>query len=268
MDGASVMRVLILGSGGREAALAWKIALSPLVSEIIISPGNGGMTKLSTKVSLAAVKHRDEYLILDPELVVVGPEAYLAEGIVDFFEKNGVLVVGPSLAASRLESSKEFCKKVLREASIPTSHYMVVSELKEGLEIIEHWPKSEMVIKVDALAQGKGVVVAWNKEEAKEALSDFFNGKYLGYAVEKIIIEDVIHGPEVSAFALCDGEDFIYLGSAADYKRLNDGDQGPNTGGMGAVSPAPFLTVKEEEWIKKQSLCPSSSENEKKRRTI
>ncbi|HXH75121.1 MAG TPA: phosphoribosylamine--glycine ligase [Bacteriovoracaceae bacterium] len=250
------MKVLLLGSGGREAALAWKMAQSPLVKQIVICPGNGGMVEISPKVSLLNVKESSVFLEHNFDLVVVGPEACLAEGIVDFFEQHKVLVVGPSLAASKLESSKEFCKEILNAGDIPTARHKTVTTLQDGLKVIENWPVEEMVIKVDALAQGKGVVVAGNKKEATEALTDFFSGKYLGYAVEKIVIEEMIQGHEASAFALCDGENFVYLGSATDYKRINDGDQGPNTGGMGTVSPAPFLTRKDEDWVKHHVFSP------------
>jgi phosphoribosylamine--glycine ligase len=251
------MRILLIGSGGREAALAWKISQSTLVTELVVSPGNPGMKEISDKISLKKINHRDEYLALKPDLVVIGPEAPLTEGLTDFFEANNVLVAAPSQAAARLEGSKDFCKEIFKEAGIPTPYYEVAHSFAEAEALLKNWKREGVVVKVDALAQGKGVIVCATLDEAHSACKEFFNGTYLGYAVEKILLEEKITGPEVSAFALCDGESYLYLGSATDYKRLNDNDLGPNTGGMGTISPSPVLTIEDEVWIKSNIFAPT-----------
>lgn len=251
------MRILLIGSGGREAALAWKIAQSPLVNDVIVSPGNAGMRSLSSKIQLKKVFSREEYLSLKPDLVVIGPEAPLSEGLTDYFESKDILVTAPTKAAALLEGSKAFCKAIFEQAHIPTADHVVVENIEEARLALNQWDKEGVVVKVDALAQGKGVIVCNTKEEALMALKSFFDGSYLGYPVEKILLEEKITGPEVSAFALCDGDSFIYLGSATDYKRLNDNDEGPNTGGMGTISPSPVLSPLDEEWIKNCIFAPT-----------
>ena len=251
------MRILLIGSGGREAALAWKISKSTLVSELIVSPGNHGMKNLSNKIQLTQVIGRDEYLALKPDLVVIGPEAPLTEGLTDFFEQHQILVAAPSQAAARLEGSKDFCKEIFKQAGIPTPYHLVANSFEEAERHLKNWKREGVVVKVDALAQGKGVIVCATLEHARQACEDFFSGSYLGYAVKKILLEEKISGPEVSAFALCDGESFLYLGSATDYKRLNDNDLGPNTGGMGTISPSPVLTLEDETWIKEHVFAPT-----------
>lgn len=251
------MKILLIGAGGREAALAWKMAQSNLVSDVIVAPGNPGMKSLSAKISLKKVFKREEYLALEPNLVVIGPEAPLAEGLTDYFEVHRIPVVAPSRAAALLEGSKAFCKDIFMRAGIPTPDHFVVTNQTEALEVLNEWKHEGVVVKVDALAQGKGVIVCQTKDEALNAVKSFFDGTYLGYKVDKILLEERIHGPEVSAFALCDGESFLYLGSATDYKRLNDDDQGPNTGGMGTISPSPVLSAADESWIKEHVFAPT-----------
>jgi phosphoribosylamine--glycine ligase len=256
MEGV-LMKILLIGSGGREAALAWKISQSGMVNELIVCPGNPGMKNFSDKINLKKVSEWDDYLNLNPDLVVIGPEAPLSEGLADFFEKHNVLVVAPSKAAARLEGSKDFSKEIFKEASIPTPYYEVANSFQEAEYVLKNWKKEGVVVKVDALAQGKGVIVCTTLEEAHLACKDFFNGTYLGYKVSKILLEEKISGPEVSAFALCDGESYLYLGSATDYKRLNDDDLGPNTGGMGTISPSPVLTNEDEVWINANIFAPT-----------
>jgi phosphoribosylamine--glycine ligase len=251
------MKILLIGSGGREAALAWKISQSTLVNELIVSPGNPGMKSLSAKIKLKTIANREDYLTLKPDLVVIGPEAPLSEGLSDFFEHHNILVTAPSKAAARLEGSKDFCKQIFKEAGIPTPDYEIANSFAEAEILLKNWKKEGVVIKVDALAQGKGVIVCSTMEEAHLACKEFFVGSYLGYSVEKILLEEKISGPEVSAFALCDGESYLYLGSATDYKCLNDGDLGPNTGGMGTISPSPVLTHQDEVWIKTHVFAPT-----------
>lgn len=251
------MKILLIGSGGREAALAWKMVQSPLVNELIVSPGNPGMKSISNKINLITINNRREYLELKPDLVVIGPEAPLAEGLTDFFEKHQILVAAPTQAAARLEGSKVFCKEIFKDAGIPTPYYQVANSFQEAEVQLKNWTKEGVVVKVDALAQGKGVVVCSILEEARLACKDFFNGSYLGYSVNKILLEEKITGPEVSVFALCDGDSYLYFGSATDYKRLNDNDLGPNTGGMGTISPSPVLSSEDEVWIKANIFGPT-----------
>ena len=251
------MRVLLIGSGGREAALAWKMAQSKIASHIIVSPGNPGMKQLSDKISLESVSQFEDYLELTPDLVVIGPEAPLSQGLTDFFEGHKILVVGPSQKAAMLEGSKAFCKDIFKEANIPTPQYHLITSFAEALEVLSKWSSEGIVVKVDSLAQGKGVIVCQTKEEAIKAVKGFMDGSYLGYPAERILLEELITGPEVSAFALCDGKNFVYLGSATDYKRLNNHDLGPNTGGMGTISPSPILTNTDEDWIGKNIFAPT-----------
>jgi phosphoribosylamine--glycine ligase len=251
------MKILILGSGGREAALAWKISQSPLATSVIVAPGNPGLTQLSSKISLFYPQNFSDYLELHPDLVVVGPEALLSEGVVDYLEENHIPVIGPTKAAAKLESSKVFCKEIFTEAGIPTARYQVVHNLFEAQEILKEWTFEGVVVKVDGLAQGKGVVVCQTAKEALESAEGFFNGAFLGYSVNRLVIEEMLVGPEVSVFALCDGEHFVNLGSATDYKRLHDNDKGPNTGGMGTVSPSPILTSSDEVWIDNNVFAPT-----------
>jgi phosphoribosylamine--glycine ligase len=251
------MRVLLIGSGGREAALAWKMAQSEIASHIIVSPGNPGMKQLSPKISLESVSQFEDYLEMTPDLVVIGPEAPLSQGLTDFFESHKILVVGPTQKAAMLEGSKAFCKEIFEAAQIPTPKYQLISTLPEALNVLSRWDSEGVVVKVDSLAQGKGVIVCHTKEQALAAVTSFMDGSYLGYPVEKILLEELITGPEVSAFALCDGKNFVYLGSATDYKRLNNHDLGPNTGGMGTISPSPILTNADEEWIQTHIFAPT-----------
>jgi phosphoribosylamine--glycine ligase len=251
------VRVLIIGSGGREAALAWKIAQSSYATNIFVSPGNPGMLDMSQKIFLLNANEFADYLSVDPELVIIGPEAPLTEGIVDFFEERKIAVVGPTKNAARLESSKVFCKEIFTAARIPTAAYKVANNLEEAISHISSWKAEGIVVKVDELAQGKGVIVCSQAEEAIVAAKGFFDGSYLGFKVKTLLLEERLVGEEVSAFALCDGKDFLYLGSATDYKRLNDNDEGPNTGGMGTISPSPLLNSQDEEWIKENIFAPA-----------
>lgn len=250
------MRIFLVGSGGRESALAWKMAQSSLVEDIMVAPGNPGMKVLSPKISIQEKSDVRAIHLYAPDLVVIGPEGPLNDGLVDLLDALQIPVVGPTQAAALLEGSKVFCKEVMVASNIPTADYRFAQNILEAADVIESWPHHQIVIKVDELAQGKGVVVCSSKEEAYKAARAFFDGSYLGSKVKKILIEDRLQGPEVSAFALCDGMDFLYLGSATDYKRLQDGDEGPNTGGMGTISPSPVLTEKEEEWIQSHVFAP------------
>jgi phosphoribosylamine---glycine ligase len=249
------VKVLVIGAGGREHALCYSLNQSPLVSKVIVSPGNQGMTTTIPELQMESVSALNCEGLLElakkeaVDLTIVGPEATLSLGIVDLFKKNNLLIVGPSRKASLLETSKAFAKMVMLENDIPTAGYEEFFSAQKALHYIENSNQEKMVVKCDGLAQGKGVIVCQSKEETKKAVNDLMNDKFLGENVDHIIIEECLEGVEVSAFALCDGENFSFLGTACDHKRLRDGDQGPNTGGMGVYSPAGWVSKKDEEWI-------------------
>jgi phosphoribosylamine--glycine ligase len=238
------MKVLVFGSGGREHALAWKIAQSPLVSEVISAPGNPGCAKvgrclpvdMTDMAAMVAMAVREQ-----PGLVVVGPEAPLAAGLVDLLAKFSIPAFGPSAKAAALESSKAFSKDFCERHAIPQAGFKVFDDAihaKAYLGVRE----PPFVIKADGLAQGKGVVIAETRREADAAVDEILFLKKFGTAGQQIVIEDFLPGEEASFFALCDGKTAIAFGGAQDHKRAFDGDKGPNTGGMGAYSPAPILS--------------------------
>jgi phosphoribosylamine--glycine ligase len=237
------MNILLIGSGGREHALAWKIAASPLVKRLICAPGNAGIAQ---ECELAALDPADHAAVIAfcraqaISLVVVGPEMPLCAGIVDELEAAGIKTFGPSREAARLEGSKGFTKDLCRENGIPTAAYQrfTAAEPAKAYARAHGLP---IVVKADGLAAGKGVVVAATAAEAEAAIDMMFGGG-LGVAGAEVVIEEFLAGEEVSFFALCDGETAIPLASAQDHKRAFDGDRGPNTGGMGAYSPAPVLS--------------------------
>ena len=237
------MNILILGSGGREHALAWKIAGSPLVERLYCAPGNAGIAKECELVGLdpadpAAVRAFSEARKID--LVVVGPEAPLCAGIVDDLAAAGIKAFGPSRAAARLEGSKGFTKNLCKANNIPTAAYARFNAAAPAIAYIRQH-RLPVVVKADGLAAGKGVVVAESLAEAQSAIEKMFAGE-LGAAGAELVIEEFLHGEEASFFALCDGETAIALACAQDHKRAFDGDRGPNTGGMGAYSPAPVMS--------------------------
>jgi phosphoribosylamine--glycine ligase len=236
------MNILLLGSGGREHALAWKMATSPLVDRLVCAPGNAGIAHEAECVDLAIADHlavtafcRENRI----DFVVVGPEAPLCAGIVDDLEAAGIKAFGPSRAAARLEGSKGFTKDLCRSAGIPTAAYGRFRTAADAVVYIRE-RGAPIVVKADGLAAGKGVVVAESMREA-EAAVEMILGRGLGAAGAELVIEEYLAGEEASFFALCDGETALPLASAQDHKRVFDGDKGPNTGGMGAYSPAPIL---------------------------
>ncbi len=236
------MNILILGSGGREHALAWKIAASPLTTKLYCAPGNAGIAREATCVALDLADHAAVITfcrINHIDFVVVGPEAPLCAGIVDDLEAAGIKAFGPSRAAARLEGSKGFTKDLCRKNSIPTAAYERFSAIEPAKAYLRA-RGAPIVIKADGLAAGKGVVVAQDLAEAESAVDMMFAGG-LGEAGGEIVIEEFLDGEEASFFALCDGDTAIALTTAQDHKRAYDGDKGPNTGGMGAYSPAPNI---------------------------
>ncbi len=237
------MNVLLIGSGGREHALAWKLAQSPLMGKLFAAPGNPGIADIAELVPLNPIDHRS---VIDfcrrhsVSLVVIGPEAPLVDGLADNLRAMGVLAFGPSRAAARLEGSKGFTKELCARANIPTARHARASDRLAAEAALEMFG-TPVVIKADGLAAGKGVVIAATPEEAKAGLDTMFAGDF-GRAGEQVVIEEYMHGEEVSFFALVDGETIVPFGSAQDHKRVGDGDTGPNTGGMGAYSPAAIFT--------------------------
>ena len=234
----------MVGSGGREHALAWRLAQSRRVQSIYVAPGNGGMAKEPglTSFPTGKIESLAEFVVReDIALTVVGPEAPLAEGIVDFFREKGLKIFGPTKAAAQLESSKDFAKAFMKRHGIPTAASQTFTDLQAAHAYVDS-QGAPIVIKADGLAAGKGVVVAMTLEEAHKALDDMLGGKLLGAAGARVVIEEFLAGEEASFIVMVDGRNILPLASSQDHKRLRDGDQGPNTGGMGAYSPAPVVS--------------------------
>jgi len=234
------MNVLLIGGGGREHALAWKIARSPLVEKIFCSPGNLGMCGVEA-VSITDLNELADFAQANNVgLTMVGPEASLCAGITDIFRARGLRIVGPSKEASQLEGSKSYAKDFMRRHGLPTAESAVFDNAFDALAYLKSH-KAPIVVKADGLAAGKGVVVAMEQSEAEQAVKDCFDGVY-GAAGSSVLIEEFLFGEEASIIALCDGKTIVPLASSQDHKRAYDGDTGPNTGGMGAYSPAPVVT--------------------------
>ena len=253
------MRVLVVGSGGREHALAWKIRQSPLVDKVFCAPGNGGISQIAECVDikaddiagLTAFASRNKI-----DLTVVGPEAPLSGGITDKFSANGLRVFGPSKEAARLESSKVFMKELAKKYGIPTAGFEVFTESVAAKKYIKGF-KGKFVVKADGLAAGKGVIVCSSKEEGLEAVEAMMERKIFKDAGKKVIIEECLEGEEASIIVVTDGKDAVPLASAQDHKRTLDGDKGPNTGGMGAYSPAPVVTDETMKAVMKDIIRPA-----------
>lgn len=258
------MKVLLIGSGGRESAFAWKIAQSPLLTELFIAPGNGGTSNHGNNESIHETNLQglaDFALEYNIELIIVGPEAPLVEGIYDFFQNDATLkhipIIGPSQEGAMLEGSKAFAKSFMQRHQIPTAAYMEVTmdTLPEGLEFLESLP-SPYVLKADGLAAGKGVLILQDLNEARTELLAMLDGKF-GNASTKVVIEEFMKGIEFSVFVLSDGVNYKILPTAKDYKRIGEGDTGLNTGGMGAVSPPPFVTEAIMQQVEKEVIKPT-----------
>jgi len=245
------MKVLIIGSGGREHALAWKLRQSSRVTKLYCAPGNGGLAEEAECLPVD-VKNLDSLLALGnsirPDLTVVGPELPLTLGVVDEFSRRGWRIFGPTKAAARLESSKSFAKAFLQRHYIPTAHYAVCNSVDDVQKALSHF-HTPVVVKADGLAAGKGVVIARNREEATSVSADMLSGKMLGEAGSKVIVEECLKGEEISFLVISDGERVAPLVAAQDYKRVGDGDTGPNTGGMGAYSTKTMLDDQMRDWL-------------------
>ena len=254
------MKILILGSGGREHALAWKIAQSPLVDEVFSAPGNPGTDKIGPcfDLDITDLKAVQELALqLNPDLIIIGPEAPLAAGASDALRARGFDVFGPSQQAARLESSKGFAKDLMQKYGVPTARYGRFDDLTEALDFLETM-EAPYVIKADGLAAGKGVVIAETLEDAENTVEEFMTGKF-GEASSEIVIEEFMQGEEASVFVMTDGEGAIYLPVAQDHKRVGDGDTGPNTGGMGAYAPAPVVDARTLERVQTMIVEPMLS---------
>ena len=237
--------VLIIGNGGRENSLAWAIQKNESVQKIYLIPGNAGSKTINKCERVFLDIYNEKELIkklafLDIHLIIIGPEIPLSLGLGDILRKNKFSVFGPNKEGARLEFSKSWAKEFMQNADIPTAKFWKIDSLKQAKEVIYSSP-SPLVVKADGLASGKGVFIPDSKDSCLEATEEMFNGKF-GNAGQVIVLEEKIQGPEVSVFALCDGEKYILLPTAQDHKRLNDFDKGPNTGGMGAYSPTPLIT--------------------------
>ena len=259
--------ILIIGNGGRENSLAWAIQKNELVKKVFLIPGNAGSERINKceriKIDIKKRKELVEKLdFLKVDLIVIGPEIPLADGLADFLREKDFKVFGPGKDGAKLEYSKSWAKEFMQDAKIPTAKFWKVSSLEEAKKII-HSTSIPLVVKADGLASGKGVFIPDSKEECVTATESIFNGKF-GNSGNMVVLEEKIHGPEVSVFALCDGKKYILLPSAQDHKRLNEEDKGPNTGGMGAYSPAPLLTKNYLERIIKEIIEPTINELNKK----
>lgn len=257
------MNVLIIGNGGREHALTWKIAQSPAVNNVWVAPGNAG-TALEAKTANVPIKPTDIKALIhfaqekNIDLTLVGPEAPLAAGVVDEFIANKLKCFGPTQHAAQLETSKAYCKHFMRQYDIPTAQYAVFQHKNAALDYLatQTFP---LVIKASGLAAGKGVIIATHKEDAQTAITSMLEGNAFGQAGHEIVIEEFLTGEELSFIVMADGEHIIPLASSQDHKRRDNGDHGPNTGGMGAYSPVPRMDAKLQERIMRQVIEPAIS---------
>ena len=253
------MKLMVIGSGGREHALAWKLARSPRVQKVFVASGNGGTTvepglenvALADIGSLADFAERESV-----HLTVVGPEAPLAAGVVDEFRSRNLRIFGPTQAAARLEASKDFAKQFMTRHGIPTAGYATFSDAREAKRYIQE-RGAPIVVKADGLAAGKGVVVAATVAEAKTAVDRFLGDKYPGGTGARVVIEECLQGEEASFIVMCDGTHVLALATSQDHKRLADGDSGPNTGGMGAYSPASVVTPQVHARVMREIILPT-----------
>ena len=255
------MKILVIGSGGREHALAWKLAQSSRVTEVVVAPGNAGTAREPRMRNVDVAANDLEGLLKlaqdqRVDFTVVGPEAPLVAGVVDRFRAAGLRIFGPTAAAAQLEGSKSFTKDFLARHHIPTAHYAVFTALQPALEYV-HAQGAPIVIKADGLAAGKGVVVAMTLAEAEHALREMLDAHAFGGASARVVIEEFLEGEEASYIVMADGAYYLPMASSQDHKRVGEGDTGPNTGGMGAYSPAPVVTPEVERRIRTEVIEPT-----------
>jgi len=257
------MNILVIGSGGREHALAWKLAQSPRSKRVFVAPGNAGTTSEGGDIENVPIKESDVPALIQfakenkVGLTVVGPEVPLCEGIVDAFEAAGVRIFGPNKAAAQLEGSKIFCKEILRKGHIPTANYHTFTRGKDAIEFLNADRDMPIVVKADGLAAGKGVFVCENRSEAIEAIQRITQNREFGSAGDRLVLEERLQGEEASVLAITDGKTIVTLQPAQDHKAAFDGDTGPNTGGMGAYSPAPVVDGAALHRIEEHILVPT-----------
>ena len=257
------MKVLIVGGGGREHALAWAVARSEKVSKVYVAPGNGGTAMMGDKVGNVALKATDVDGLLrfaldeSIDLTVIGPEQPLEAGIVDRFSDSGKKVFGPTKYAAQLETSKVFAKEFMRRNGIPTAAYEVFRDYVSAKDFLERTTVFPQVIKASGLAAGKGVIVAETRDDAMRAIDDLFEKRIFGKAADEVVIESFLTGQEASVFVLTDGTDYRFFLPSQDHKRIGDGDTGKNTGGMGAYAPAPLVSEEVLKKVEKQVVIPT-----------
>lgn len=251
------MKVLVIGSGGREHALLWKLSQSPSVTEVYVVPGNDGMSDVA---SLIPIKGNDDIIdfarLMQVDLTVAGPETVLTEGLADEFEKRGMAFFGPSKAAARIEGSKGFAKALMKKYGIPTAAYETFDDEEKAIAYLKANDTYPIVIKADGLASGKGVIIAQSEEEAIDTVKDMLEGHTFSGAGRSVVIEEFMEGEEASMLCFCDGTNVVPMISAQDHKRIFDFDKGPNTGGMGAYAPAPVMTKEMCEEVNVRILRP------------
>ena len=251
------MKVLVIGSGGREHALLWKLSQSPSVTDVYVVPGNDGMSDVA---SLIPIKGNEDIIdfarLMQVDLTVAGPETVLTEGLADEFEKRGMAFFGPSKAAARIEGSKGFAKALMKKYGIPTAAYETVDDEEKAIAYLKANDTYPIVIKADGLASGKGVIIAQSEEEAIDTVKDMLEGHTFSGAGRSVVIEEFMEGEEASMLCFCDGTNVVPMISAQDHKRIFDFDKGPNTGGMGAYAPAPVMTKEMCEEVNVRILRP------------
>lgn len=251
------MKVLVIGSGGREHALLWKLSQSPSVTDVYVVPGNDGMSDVA---SLIPIKGNEDIIdfarLMQVDLTVAGPETVLTEGLADEFEKRGMAFFGPSKAAARIEGSKGFAKALMKKYGIPTAAYETFDDEEKAIAYLKSNDTYPIVIKADGLASGKGVIIAQSEEEAIDTVKDMLEGHTFSGAGRSVVIEEFMEGEEASMLCFCDGTNVVPMISAQDHKRIFDFDKGPNTGGMGAYAPAPVMTKEMCEEVNVRILRP------------
>ena len=253
------MKILVVGSGGREHAMAWKLAHSPRVQKVYVAPGNGGTATEAgvENVALSGIPELIDFCRKESiQLTVVGPEAPLAAGIVDEFQAAGLRIFGPKRAAAQLESSKDFAKSFMVRHGLPTARHATFTDAAEAKAYVDR-EGAPIVVKADGLAAGKGVVVATTRGEAHDAIDAMLTARSLGEAGARVVLEEFLQGEEASFIVMCDGTHVLPLATSQDHKRLRDGDAGPNTGGMGAYSPAPVVTPKIHARVMREIVLPA-----------
>ncbi|MFI8607197.1 phosphoribosylamine--glycine ligase [Pseudomonas sp. NPDC077649] len=254
------MNVLIIGSGGREHALAWKVAQDPRVEKVFVAPGNAG-TAVEAKcenvaIDVLAIEQLADFAEQNVQLTIVGPEAPLVKGVVDLFRSRKLDIFGPTAAAAQLEGSKAFTKDFLARHQIPTADYQNFTEIEPALAYLRE-KGAPIVIKADGLAAGKGVIVAMTMQEAEDAVRDMLAGNAFGEAGSRVVIEEFLDGEEASFIVMVDGEHVLPMATSQDHKRVGDADTGPNTGGMGAYSPAPVVTPEVHQRVMDEVIYPT-----------